>query len=204
MQREPAASQAGFGYGIGTSLAGFRRFWAVAEGINVFRRGASTIIGVGGNEIKGLKGSRRRRWGAVFDQHSHAGVAGSVTNGRFHFFRRMIGGSIADLRRVGTAVAVSRHQPSIVQHAIVQPNRSMTARLLAACGCTGRTRLSNHHFHFPNVLAARSILTAAPVATADPANAPSPLPRIATDLRWHPFLERARAFRAPTIFRCRL
>ncbi len=41
----------------------------------MFRRGVSTMIGVGVpsfqfNEINGLKGSRRRRWGAFFDQHS--------------------------------------------------------------------------------------------------------------------------------------
>ena len=46
--------------------------------IHVFRRGVSAMIGVGVpspefNDIKGLKGSRRRRWGSIFDQHSHGG-----------------------------------------------------------------------------------------------------------------------------------
>jgi hypothetical protein len=37
LQREPTASQAGFGCGIGTSLASFRRFCAVAASINSSR-----------------------------------------------------------------------------------------------------------------------------------------------------------------------
>jgi hypothetical protein len=39
-----------------------------AQGLDHHRRGGP-IIPFG--EIKGLKGSRRRRWGSLFDQHSH-------------------------------------------------------------------------------------------------------------------------------------
>jgi len=37
LQREPTTSQAGFGCGIGTSLASFRRFWAAAARRNSSR-----------------------------------------------------------------------------------------------------------------------------------------------------------------------
>jgi len=51
----------------------------------VFRRGVSMTIGVGVpssqfNEINDLKGSRRRRWGSFFDQHSHPRRNNSAMN----------------------------------------------------------------------------------------------------------------------------
>ncbi len=49
----------------------------------MFRRGVSPLIGVGVrtirfNAISDLKGSRRRRWGSLFDQHSHALIANTL------------------------------------------------------------------------------------------------------------------------------
>jgi integrase len=48
--------------------ADLARYCVSAWGLSHDRRGVPSSEF---NEIKGLKGSRRRRWGSVFDQHSH-------------------------------------------------------------------------------------------------------------------------------------
>jgi integrase len=79
--------------------ADLARYCVSAWGLSHDRRGVPSSEF---NEIKGLKGSRRRRWGSVFDQHSHQrkkaaliGVKAPYPTSSSLFLRRESSGSRA-------------------------------------------------------------------------------------------------------------
>lgn len=113
--------------------------------------------------------------------------------------RRMIGGSIADLRRVGKSGSDLLATNFFSLSVIARPARIIPSA--RARRRVGRSRL--HTFIFETSVPHGSIKTTTPVATADATNARAGRPGSAADLRWHPLLDRAPLRRLPAIFRCR-